>query len=300
MYPELPMDAPSVLLIEDDPDYAYILRRMLTERSSRAFPLEHVDRLADGLDRLEGGGIDVVVLDLDLPDSFGLETFLALHRRAPEIPVLVLTGLDDETVAVGAVRQGAQDYLVKGDFGGHLLVRAIRYAIERNQLQQSLRSLSLIDDLTGLYNRRGFIALAEQQLKMARRKEIRLLVVFADLDGLKAINDAHGHVVGSEAIVEAANVLRDTFRDSDIVARFGGDEFVMLLPETGADSFDVPAERLRQNLEAFNDQASHPYHLSVSLGAAAYDPRSPCSLRELIEQADKAMYGDKRRRQTRG
>ena len=292
-----PIDAPRVLLIEDDPDYAYILRRMLTERGGHAFTLEHVERLADGLDRLEGGGADVVLLDLDLPDSFGLDTFLAIHQRAPEVPAVVLTGLDDETVAVGAVRQGAQDYLVKGDFGGHLLVRALRYAIERHHRQQSLRNLSLEDDLTGLYNRRGFVALAEQQLKLARRNELRLLVVFADLDGLKAINDAYGHATGSEAIVEVANALRETFRDSDILARFGGDEFVCLLPETGEESFDVPARRLRRNLEASNRRAARPYQLSVSLGAAAYDPRNPCSLEQLIERADQAMYRDKRRRQ---
>ena len=287
---------PRVLLIEDDGDYAYILRRMLTRRGGSALPLEHVDRLADGISRMDEGGIDAVLLDLDLPDSFGIDTFLSVHRRAPEIPVVVLTGLDDETVAVGAVRQGAQDYLVKGDFGGQLLVRAIRYAIERNQLQQSLRNLSLEDDLTGLYNRRGFVALAEQQLRLARRKDIRLLVAFADLDGLKAINDSHGHVVGSEAIVEAANVLRETFRDSDILARFGGDEFVILMPETEAETFVAPAERLRRNLAAFNQREARPYKLSMSLGAAAWDPRQPISLHELIERADKAMYDDKRRR----
>lgn len=295
MHAEASTAEPRILLIEDDSDYAYILRRMLTQRGGSALPLEHVDRLEDGISRMEEGGIDAVLLDLDLPDSFGIDTFLAVHNRAPEIPVVVLTGLDDETVAVGAVRKGAQDYLVKGDFEGQLLVRAIRYAIERNQLQQSLRNLSLEDDLTGLYNRRGFIALAEQQLRLARRKEIRLLVAFADLDGLKAINDAHGHVVGSQAIVDAANVLRDTFRDSDILARFGGDEFVILLPETEAETFVAPRKRLRDNLEAFNAEKSRPYQLSMSLGAAAYDPQSPISLQRLIEQADQAMYDDKRR-----
>lgn len=287
---------PRVVLIEDDDDYAYLLRRMITEHGHDSLALERVDRLAAGLTRLDAGGVDIVLLDLDLPDSFGIETFLEVQRRVPEIPIVVLTGLDDETVAVGAVRKGAQDYLVKGDFGGHLLVRAIRYAIERNQLQLGLRNLSLEDDLTGLYNRRGFVALAEQQLKLARRNNIRLLVAFADLDGLKAINDAHGHLIGSEAIVEASKLLRETFRDSDIVARFGGDEFVILLPETEAETFEAPVERLRQNLAAFNQEDTHLYQLSISLGAAAYDPQAPCSLHQLIEQADKAMYDDKRRR----
>lgn len=287
---------PHVLLIEDDRDYAYILRRMLSERGDEALPLEHVESLEAGISRIDEGGIDVVLLDLDLPDSFGIDTFHTIHHCAPEIPVVVLSGLDDPTITVNAVRQGAQDYLVKGDFGGQLLVRAIRYAIERNHLQQSLRNLSLEDDLTGLYNRRGFLALAEQQMKLARRKGIRLLIAFADLDGLKAINDAHGHTVGSQAIVEAAGILRETFRDSDILGRFGGDEFVILLPETKQETFEAPAERLRHNLRAFNEQHSHPFQLSMSLGAAAYNPEEPCTLEQLIEEADKAMYEDKRRR----
>ena len=297
MPPDEPLVAtPHVLLIEDDRDYAYLLRRMLSERGGDALPLEHVESLEAGISRIDQGGVDAVLLDLDLPDSFGIDTFHAIHQRAPEVPVVVLSGLDDPTITVNAVRQGAQDYLVKGDFGGQLLVRAIRYAIERNHLQQSLRNLSLEDDLTGLYNRRGFLALAEQQMKLARRKGLRLLIAFADLDGLKAINDAHGHTAGSQAIVAAAGILRETFRDSDILARFGGDEFVILLPETEKQTFEAPAERLRQNLRAFNEETSRPYQLSMSLGAAAYNPEDPCSLQRLIEEADKAMYEDKRRR----
>lgn len=287
---------PRVLLIEDDGDYAYILRRMLTRRGGSALPIEHVDRLAAGISRMDEGGIDAVLLDLDLPDSFGIETFHAVNRRMPEVPVVVLSGHDDERVALKAVRDGAQDYLVKGDFDRRLLVRAIRYAIERNHLQQTLRNLSLEDDLTGLYNRRGFKALAEQQIRMAYRQETCLLLIFADLDGLKAINDAHGHLVGSEAIVDTAKLLLENFRDSDIVARLGGDEFVVLLPETPEKDFPVPANRLRRRLAEFNRAAGRPYQLSLSLGAAAYDPRSPSPLDQLIERADQAMYRDKRKR----
>lgn len=289
--------ATGVLLVEDDPTDAYMLRRVLTARQAgQQFALEHVDRLSKGLDRLEDGGVDILLLDLDLPDSFGIETFHAVNRRMPEVPVVVLSGHDDERVALKAVRDGAQDYLVKGDFDRRLLVRAIRYAIERHHLQQTLRNLSLEDDLTGLYNRRGFKALAEQQIRMAYRQETCLLLMFADLDGLKAINDAHGHPVGSEAIVDTAKLLTENFRDSDIVARLGGDEFVVLLPETPEKDFPVPANRLRRRLAEFNRAGGRPYQLSLSLGAAAYDPRDPSPLDQLIERADQAMYRDKRKR----
>lgn len=285
-----------VLLVEDDPDDAAMLRHMLRRTGGGRFELEQVQDLSRALRRLDAGGIDVVLLDLGLPDSFGLETFDAVSLHMPQVPVVVLSGLDDETVALKAVREGAQDYLVKGDFDQQLLVRAMRYAMERHHLQQSLRSLSLQDDLTSLYNRRAFFTLAEQQLRMAHRHETPVLVAFADLDGLKAINDQHGHAAGSRAIVDTAKILRQTFRDSDIVARFGGDEFVILMPETDASDFSMPAARLRRRLDAFNQRGERPYHLALSLGAATYDPRQPRSLDELIEEADQEMYRDKRRK----
>ncbi len=285
-----------VLLVEDDADYAYLVRRVLKQGGSGRFELERVDYLAKALEKLSVGEVDIVLLDLGLPDGFGLDTFHQLHRHAPDVPVVVLSGLDDDTVAVQAVGEGAQDYIFKGDLGGPVLVRAIRYAIERQRLQSTLRHLTLEDDLTGLYNRRGFFTLAEPQLKLAVRQRRPLVVAFADLDGLKAINDRHGHDAGSRALIEVAEVLRGTFRDSDILARLGGDEFVVLLIETDAEGFREPARRLQQRLEALNVRGHRRYQLSLSVGAAAFDPASPCPLQELVDRADQAMYAEKRRR----
>jgi signal transduction histidine kinase len=131
----------SVLLVEDNPGDARLIREMLAEgrdplhTGRQAFDLEWADRLSTGLERLAVGGIDVALLDLSLPDSQGLETFLKIHDQAPGVPVVVITGLDDETLAVQAVHEGAQDYLVKGQVTGNLLTRAIRYAIERKNIE---------------------------------------------------------------------------------------------------------------------------------------------------------------------
>ena len=288
--------ATHVLLVEDDAADAYMLRRVLTAKGGCRFTLEHVDRLSKGLDRLEAGGVDVLLLDLDLPDSFGLETFHAINRRLPQVPIVVMSGHDDEKVALEAVRDGAQDYLVKGEFDRALLWRSIRYAVERHHLQQTLRNLSLEDDLTGLYNRRGFTTLGEQQLRLAHRKNSFLSLAFVDVDGLKEINDEHGHLVGSEALIAAAQVLRETFRKSDILARFGGDEFVILLPETDGGDLRAAARRLRQNLAEFNRGTRLPFRLAMSLGYAAFDPEEPSTMDELIERADRSMYEKKGRR----
>ncbi len=130
----------SVLLIEDDPDDSLLIREMLAESGDGRFRVEAAQRLSEGLRRLDEGGVDVVLLDLGLPDSVGLETLGAVQQRAPDVPVVVLTGLDDEAVGLHAMREGAQDYLVKGQVDGELLARAARYAIERQRLETHLKS----------------------------------------------------------------------------------------------------------------------------------------------------------------
>ena len=132
-------DKSKVLLIEDDPEYAYLMREMLANVRGALFDLEVVDLLSSGLERLSTGRIDVVLLDLMLPDSQGFDTFARAHAQAPQMPIVVLTSLNDEAVAVRAVREGAQDYLLKGQVDGNLLVRAMRYAIERKQVEKTLR-----------------------------------------------------------------------------------------------------------------------------------------------------------------
>ena len=126
-------DRPQVLLVEDNPGDARMIWEMLAEVKGAQFDLKYADRLSTGLERLATGGIDVILLDLSLPDSGGLDTFAKVYAQAPQVPIIVLTGLDDEALAVEAVRGGAQDYLVKGQVNGNLLVRAIRYAIERHR-----------------------------------------------------------------------------------------------------------------------------------------------------------------------
>jgi diguanylate cyclase (GGDEF)-like protein len=293
--PPLAKDAINVLLVEDNPADIYLVRRILADSLDFPASIEAVGRLSTAVERLRENDVDLVLLDLSLPDSSGLETFrqLALGRRA--VPVVVLSGYDDERTALEAVRVGAQDYLVKGKFNSALLGRTLRYAIERHRLQTELHALSLTDDLTGLYNRRGFLTLAAEDVRQARRRRGELVLAFADLDGLKSINDQHGHAAGDEAIRDAATILRQTFRDSDLIARLGGDEFVVLLRDASADTTDRSRARLARRLQEHNAARRRPYELALSMGFAREHVLDDASLERLIAAADDAMYRNKPR-----
>ncbi|PKM86882.1 MAG: GGDEF domain-containing response regulator [Firmicutes bacterium HGW-Firmicutes-12] len=287
-----------VLLIEDSPGDARLIKEVLKETVEVLFELEWIERLSPGIERLSRKCFDVVLLDLSLPDSHGLNTLEKVYALEPKTPIIVLTGLDDELTAVEAVRKGAQDYLVKEEVSKSLLVRSIRYSIERHILKEELRSMSLVDELTGLHNRRGFLNLAEQQLQVARRKMAKMFLIFVDVDYMKTINDTRGHLIGDIALIETAEVLKKTFRQSDIIARIGGDEFAIIAIDvqdnTNEDSIKV---RLEEELEIFNRLNKLNFKLSLSTGVAVYNPKYFCTVEELLYSADKLMYESKKNKQ---
>jgi diguanylate cyclase (GGDEF)-like protein len=168
---------------------------------------------------------------------------------------------------------------------------AIRHVIVGSEL----RHLLITDDLTGLYNRRGFFAVATQQLKLASRNDQNMLLFFCDIDNLKQINDGFGHREGDLALARTGKALQETFRDSDILARLGGDEFAVVAPAASSQHETLVLRRLKKALRKSNPGASG-YELSLSVGAARFDPQHAVSLGELMEQADKDMYEQKRRR----
>jgi len=285
-----------VLLVEAESEGRASLEDMASELGEREIELERVDELSTAMERLSRSGIDAVLLELDLPDSQGLVTFERAYAFAPDIPIVVLTEEADEEVGLNTVRGGAQDFLIRRQVTPELLRRVIRYAVERHRLTSALRSLSLIDDLTGLYNRRGFSDLGEQHLKLARRNKRPLVLVFLDVDRLKTINDTLGHHVGDRALLRLADVLRKTFRQSDIVARMGGDEFAILALEASEDHTADLLERLREGVREVNERTPEGYSLSISIGAARFSGEGEARLEALLAQADRMMYGEKRAR----
>lgn len=282
-----------VLLVEDQLVQVQLMVELFRLVGSKDFFLITSRTLQNAITRLTNERIDIVLLDLNLPDSQGYETFSQIQELAVDVPVILMTATNDEQFALKAIQDGAQDFLVKGEVDAKLLFRAIRYAIERHQMQSELRSLSLTDELTGLYNRRGFSTLATQHLKLARRTGQSFLIVFADLDDLKNINDTHGHAEGDAVLIATANILRRTFRESDIVARYGGDEFLALVTDAAYEDKDNIYKRIHRYVDEVNESKLMNCFISLSLGVVPFEPNRDLNLDNLVAEADKALYLDK-------
>jgi len=166
------------------------------------------------------------------------------------------------------------------------------------QMEEKLRNLSLTDELTGLYNRRGFFTMVEPLLKLAKRNKTLLYMLYADLDNLKGINDALGHHEGDQVIVDTANILKATFRGTDIIARIGGDEFVIIPIASKKDDAEKGTIRFKDRIHKHNKKANRSYTLSISMGMSCFDPGSPLTIDDLLKQAEKLMYEEKLLKQT--
>ena len=289
-----------ILLIDDDPKEIRLIREWLgtPPRESR-FSVEAAGSLSTGLKRLSVERYELVLLNLSLPDSKGIETLHKVRKQAPDVPVIVQGRMTDESVAVDTLKQGAQDYLLKADMNPSLLARSIRYAIERQRLLEEIRNLALIDELTGLSNRRGFTTLAEKQLQVAKRANERMHGIFLDVDELKEVNDRWGHAEGDRVLQAVAQVLRASFRESDILARVGGDEFCVLARDCGSKKPEILTRRLLATIEERNRREPTPYRISVSLGIVNTDPAESRTPAEILQEADKRMYSRKRIKKNR-
>jgi diguanylate cyclase (GGDEF)-like protein len=196
---------------------------------------------------------------------------------------------------VRAAQEDARPGETPGSSINQLLERALQCAEKQYMVQSELGHLALTDELTGVYNRRGFMAIAERQLKVGQRSGRGMLLFFIDVDALKQINDSFGHCEGDCALQRTARALESTFRDSDVIARLGGDEFAVLAIEAADHSEASIRARLCDDLKSLG--AGEPrYAISLSLGVARFDPRDRASIGDLIVEADRSMYEEKRRR----
>jgi len=287
----------AILLVEDNLGDARLLREMFDGQGAHFGELTHVDCMNAAEKHLAEHTVDIILLDLGLPDAQGLGAIRRTRAVAPDVPLVVLTGLDDESMAVQALQHGAQDYLIKGQIETRALLRALRYAIERKAMESAALAMARQmahaaehDALTGLPNRMLLNDRVSQAIIAAPHHMKKVAVLFLDLDGFKHINDSLGHPIGDKLLQSIANRLVECARDSDTVSRQGGDEFVVLLSEVEqAEDAAIAARRMLQTVAECYSIDRHDLHVTASVGVSVY-PDDGLDAETLIKNADTAMY----------
>ncbi|MFZ1866816.1 MAG: EAL domain-containing protein [Polyangiales bacterium] len=279
-----------VLLVEDNLIDAQLIRRLLRRVGSAYYRITHVRTLNDAVLCAEELTPDVILADLNLPDSRGTQTVASLQTSYPNIPLVIVSSWEDEAISLRSVKAGAQDYLVKGHIDAANLHRVIRYAVERKRTELELVRLAHYDQLTALPNRTLLRERVSHALARAMRSGVGIATLVLDMDRFKEINDTLGHELGDKLLIEAGRRIRDSVRDQDTVARLGGDEFAIIL-EGVSEAKEVLAviERITQSLSELNSIEGHQIKSSTSIGIAMF-PENGNDLSELLRAADLAMY----------
>ena len=279
-----------VLLVEDSLIDAQLIRRLLRRVSAAYYRITHVRTLNDAVLSAEELTPDVILADLNLPDSRGTQTVASLQTSYPDIPLVIVSSWEDEAVSLRSVKAGAQDYLVKGHIDGANLHRVIRYAIERKRTELELVRLAHYDQLTSLPNRTLLRERVDHALARALRAGSGVATLILDMDRFKEINDMLGHEIGDKLLIEAAERIRASVRDQDTVARLGGDEFAVILEGVSEAKEVLPViERIIASLSEVTTIDGHEVNSSTSVGIAMY-PENGGDLSELLRAADLAMY----------
>ena len=286
-----------LLIVDDDKvDILFIKRELLKIDSTIEF-LEATSA-ETALKLIDQYVFDCITLDYHLPDNDGLETILQIEEI---VPIVMISGDEDTTLGLQAVKTGAQDFLQKNGLTGTQIYNSICLSIERNRLFAAKRDQSFRDELTKLYNRRGFLYYSKRRLKflkLVRRINCQTQVLFIDLDNFKHINDTFGHELGDKILIDVADILIDSFRETDIICRFGGDEFAVLLTRKCSESTpDTIFARIENNIKTKNMTYAAPQlEISMSIGFAVHNNSPKCTIETLLSQADKEMYKKKQKK----
>lgn len=309
----------TILVVDDTLDN---LRLIATILESQGYQVRKARSGRIALQGVERHLPDLILLDINMPDMNGYEVceHLKASSKTAHIPIIFISAIDQIQDKVRAFEIGGADYITKPFQDREILIRVKNQLLIQQQqqklarqseillaktqkLEQEMRErlkaeaevkrLAITDELTGLLNRRGFWLMATQQLKISQRTKTSFCLFFADVDGLKQINDNFGHPAGDQIIIDAAKVIRGTFREGDIIARFAGDEFVAFVPMCDQKK-DFFIMKLNDKILAFNRANNRQYDLSISCGSIEFSGEKIRSLEDCISQADRLMYEQKR------
>ena len=285
-----------ILHVEDNAKDALLLKESLRGSldSTIIFNVSHVSDLASAIDVLRQENYSAVLLDLNLPDGYGIDTLKSFKQHYPEIPIIVMTGDHSEGQGIAALREGAQEYMLKDNMNSAVLRQIIQSSILRKKFENELYRKAHYDDLTGLPNKLSFEDIAQTMLERARRWNRREALLFVDLDKFKAINDTYGHDAGNFVLQETSKRMRSVLRNSDVLARYAGDEFVIYMDSDGNSPLEdehcvLAAQKIVKAVSAPYIYESQKMHIGCSLGIAIY-PDAGQTYADLMKTADTAMY----------
>jgi two-component system cell cycle response regulator len=287
----------NILLIEDNPDDVLIISDLLSHGDSQStyyqetFNIISADSLKTATSLLSKQKFDVIFIDLMLLDSHGAITVRRIYKVAPsDVPIIVLSGYLNKEVSQKTIQYGAQDCLIKGHIDFEIVARSIFYAIERKKADERLKKMAFFDQITGLFNYTYLIMHLDRMLKRAQRYKEKVTILFIDIDHFKCINDAWGHDTGNKALKTVAQLLNKSVRKTDLVARIGGDEFVIVLDNIPSREFIAEfTMKLIKLLHIPRVINKRELLIQASVGISLF-PQHGDNASILLKKADQAMY----------
>ena len=280
----------NIYILTSDKSVYNKLKEGLNKTSYMDIASYHLDSIEQLMNRIDSHqDVDVALISEDIVDIVSYNMIDLEIVKARNTPYLIVN--TSEKILMEAIHSNAQDIILLNNLDIDRAIWSILHSLERNKMINRLYEDSIEDALTGLYNRRGFLSLAKDAIRLIDNPSYHIL--FIDMDKMKAINDSYGHDIGDNALKEAARILRTSFREGDVISRYGGDEFIIFVSTVDDKTIDNIKDRINENVKVFNQSDTSLYKLGLTIGHAKYNNGKKESLQQVINKADKNMYVNK-------